>query len=258
MSKQPDQDPEDRQPDSEQAEASQQPAGSQDSTWAEIAEDLADLDATAAAVAGSGEENAEASGKAQAAIEQLQALVAERTDDLQRVQAEYVNYKRRVDRDRSLAKGAGVESVVRDLMPVLDSVELSKAHGELVGGFKMVADELVRLAGKYGLVSFGEAGEVFDPRRHEALMQVPVPGTGEMTVQEVMQRGYELNGAVIRPARVIVAVPNGEQSAEGTSSQQQSAQQTSSGNESPGGTSRGESSGGESGDASTGPHPDAE
>lgn len=216
MSEQPNQDPEERQPHSEHPDASQQPPASQDAAWAEIAEDLADLDATAAAVAGGGPENAKAPGESQAAIEQLQALVAERTDDLQRVQAEYVNYKRRVDRDRSLAKGAGVESVVRDLMPVLDSVQLSKAHGELVGGFKIVADELVRLAGKYGLVGIGEVGEEFDPRRHEALMQVPVPGAGEMTVHEVMQRGYELNGAVIRPARVIVAVPNGEQPAEGT------------------------------------------
>lgn len=143
-----------------------------------------------------------------------QAELAERTEDLQRLQAEYVNYRKRVERDRDVARTQGVESVVRSLLPVFDAIVQAEAHGELTGGFKLVADELVKVTTGHGLSSFGAPGEEFDPRRHEALMQVPVPGDGEMTIHEVMQRGFELNGAIVRPARVVVAVPNGEESTE--------------------------------------------
>lgn len=137
-----------------------------------------------------------------------EALAAERTGDLQRLQAEYVNYKKRVDRDRALSRQAGVEAVVADLMPVLDSIELARLHGDLEGGFKLVADELEKLATKYGLVAFGEVGEEFDPARHDALMQVPLdePVT-VVTISQVMQRGYQLGDRVVRPARVGVANP---------------------------------------------------
>lgn len=139
---------------------------------------------------------------------QLERLVAERTADLQRLQAEYVNYKKRVDRDRDLARQAGVESVVKGLMPVLDSITLAKQHEDLEGGFKMVADELEKLASQHGLVAFGEVGEAFDPTRHDALMQVPLDQPVEViTVSQVMQQGYQLAGRVIRPARVAVANP---------------------------------------------------
>ena len=73
-----------------------------------------------------------------------------------------------------------------------------------------MADELTRVTAGHGLAAFGEPGEEFDPRRHEALMQVPVPGDGEMSIHEVMQKGFELGGTVVRPARVVVAVPTGE------------------------------------------------
>lgn len=137
-----------------------------------------------------------------------QALAAERTGDLQRLQAEYVNYKKRVDRDRALSRQAGVEAVVSDLMPVLDSIELARLHGDLEGGFKLVADELVKLAGKYGLVAFGQVGEEFDPNRHDALMEVPIEGGVTVTtVSQVMQQGYALGDRIIRPARVGVANP---------------------------------------------------
>lgn len=139
-----------------------------------------------------------------------QKELAERTEDLQRLQAEYVNYRKRVERDRDVARTQGVESIVRDLMPVLDAIDQAEAHGELTGGFKLVADELTRVTAGHGLAAFGEPGEEFDPRRHEALMQVPVPGDGEMSIHEVMQKGFELGGTVVRPARVVVAVPTGE------------------------------------------------
>ncbi|GAA2179807.1 hypothetical protein GCM10009785_07920 [Brooklawnia cerclae] len=143
------------------------------------------------------------------ASRRLQALVDERTEDLKRVQAEYINYKKRVDRDRSLARQAGAESVLRDLMPVFDSIVAAGRHDELAGGFKLTADELTRVAHAHGLESFGEPGDEFDPRLHEALMQVAVPGTGEMTVKDVMQVGYRIGDQVVRPARVVVAVPDG-------------------------------------------------
>ncbi len=139
---------------------------------------------------------------------ELRELVDERTADLQRLQAEYANYKKRVDRDRALARQAGIEAVVRDLLPVLDAIEAAREHGELEGGFKLVADELQKVSGKFGLSSFGVVGEAFDPKLHEALMQMPYEGdVTEPTVSAVMQKGVTLHDRVLRPARVAVANP---------------------------------------------------
>lgn len=137
----------------------------------------------------------------------LQSLVAERTEDLQRVQAEYVNYKRRVDRDRTLARQSGIEAVLRELMPVFDSIHAAEEHGELTGGFKLTADELKKVTSSFGFESFGAPGDEFDPRLHEALMQMPEPDVDTMSVRDVMQVGYRIGDLVIRPARVVVAVP---------------------------------------------------
>ncbi len=140
----------------------------------------------------------------------LEAQVSERTADLQRLQAEYVNYKRRVDRDRALARQGGIEAVVLDLLPVLDSIEAAREHNELEGGFGLVATELEKIAAKYGLVVFGDVGDAFDPTIHEALMHLPYPGEGEIevtTVSAVMQKGVRLDDRVLRPARVGVAEP---------------------------------------------------
>ena len=147
-------------------------------------------------------------GPAQAAIAELQELVEERTVDLQRLHAEYSNYKKRVDRDRALSRQGGIEAVVLDLLPVLDSVEAAREHSELVGGFKLVADELEKIIAKYGLETYGEVGEEFDPQIHEALMQLPFEGEIAVpTISAVMQRGVKLNERVLRPARVGVANP---------------------------------------------------
>lgn len=146
-----------------------------------------------------------------AKVSELEELVAERTADLQRLQAEYANYKKRVDRDRGLARTGGIEAVVLDLLPVLDSVEAAREHEELVGGFKLVADELEKISGKYGLEVFGEVGEPFDPQLHDALMHMPYTGDDEITetvVSAVMQKGVKLNDRVLRPARVAVADPS--------------------------------------------------
>ena len=143
-----------------------------------------------------------------AKVAEMQELVDERTEDLQRLHAEYSNYKKRVDRDRLLARQGGVEVVILDLLPVLDSVEAAREHAELVGGFKLVADELEKITAKYGLETFGEVGEEFDPQIHEALMQMPIESEIIVpTVSAVMQRGVRLFDRVLRPARVGVANP---------------------------------------------------
>ena len=147
---------------------------------------------------------------AAAKVAELEEVAAERTADLQRLQAEYANYKKRVDRDRGLARASGIEAVVLDLLPVLDSIEAAREHEELVGGFKLVADELEKISAKYGLEVYGEVGEVFDPQIHEALMHMPYPGEEEITetvISAVMQKGVKLNDRVLRPARVGVADP---------------------------------------------------
>ena len=140
----------------------------------------------------------------------LSAAVAELTSDLQRVQAEYVNYKRRVDRDRDVARQRGIESVIADLLPVLDGIDGAKAHDELTGGLKLIADEFSKVTGKYGLEAYGAVGDEFDPQIHEALMHVEVPGYSVTTCTQVFQTGYRLGGRVIRPARVAVTDPTEE------------------------------------------------
>lgn len=141
-------------------------------------------------------------------VTELEQLVGERTADLQRLQAEYVNYKKRVDRDRDLARNAGVERVLVELLPILDAVGMADEHGELTGGFKLVADELDKLAARHGLVAFGAVADEFDPHKHDALMHLPMPGATVTSVSQVMQRGYALGDRVLRPARVAVSDPD--------------------------------------------------
>lgn len=139
-------------------------------------------------------------------------LAAERLADLQRLQAEYVNYKRRVDRDREQLRNNALAGFVESLLPVLDEIHLARQHGDLAEGtpFAKIAEKLDGILGKYGLSSFGEAGDAFDPMHHEALMHVEaeVPeGSEGTTVVQVMQPGYKVGERVVRPARVAVADP---------------------------------------------------
>jgi len=137
----------------------------------------------------------------------LQMELAERTQDLQRVQAEYLNYRRRVDRDRDVARDQAVAGVVTDLLPVLDDIGRAAEHGELVGGFKSVADALSGVLGKLGVETFGQPGEPFDPLRHEALMHTYSDEVTQTTSIQVFQPGYRLGERILRPARVVVADP---------------------------------------------------
>ncbi len=141
------------------------------------------------------------------ALSDAELALAERTADLQRVQAEYVNYKRRVDRDREVARQGAIASVLTALLPVLDDIERARGHDELTGGFKAVADSLERTVAGLGLVTFGEAGDAFDPRIHEALMHSYADDVEEPECREVLQVGYRLGERIIRPARVAVVEP---------------------------------------------------
>jgi molecular chaperone GrpE len=139
------------------------------------------------------------------AAEQL----AERTADLQRVTAEYANYRKRVERDRQAVREQAVANVLSGLLPVLDDIGRAREHGELVGGFKSVAESLEAAVTKLGLDSFGENGEPFDPKVHEALMHSYSADVTEPTCVQVLQPGYRVGERILRPARVAVAEPGG-------------------------------------------------
>lgn len=136
--------------------------------------------------------------------------LAERTADLQRLQAEYVNYKRRVDRDRELVKENSTFKVLSSLLPVLDDMDRAREHGELEGGFKAVADSLELIVAGLGLVKFGEPGDEFDPNLHEALMHSLSPDVTTTTCQNIVISGYRIGDRVVRPARVTVVDPEPE------------------------------------------------
>ncbi|MBM6404422.1 nucleotide exchange factor GrpE [Phycicoccus sp. CSK15P-2] len=144
-------------------------------------------------------------------------LAAERLADLQRLQAEYVNYKRRVDRDRAVVQERAVRDVLESMLGVLDDIHAAREHGDLDGGpFEKIADKLESTLGRYGLARFGAKGEAFDPQEHEALMHAPWPaddadlpaGAAGTTVVTVLQPGYRAGEQVLRPARVAVADPD--------------------------------------------------
>lgn len=193
-------------PTPEDFDAQAQPAGEPDAAASafEVPDDASSLTEEGAPVEPAADEVAAASAE-----DELRAQLNERTADLQRLHAEYVNYKRRVDRDRDVARQRGVEQVVNDLLPVLDAIEMAKQHEEIDGGFKLVVDALEKVTGKYGLVAYGEVGEAFDPTIHEALMAMPMGGDHtEQVIAAVMQKGIKVGERIVRPARVGVADPN--------------------------------------------------
>ncbi|KOU39355.1 nucleotide exchange factor GrpE [Streptomyces sp. NPDC060334] len=142
-----------------------------------------------------------------AQLDQARTALGERTADLQRLQAEYQNYRRRVERDRIAVKEIAVASLLTELLPTLDDIGRAREHGELVGGFKSVAESLETAAAKMGLQQFGKEGEPFDPTIHEALMHSYAPDVTEDTCVAILQPGYRIGERTIRPARVAVAEP---------------------------------------------------
>jgi molecular chaperone GrpE len=135
------------------------------------------------------------------------AQLAERTADLQRLQAEYANYRKRVDRDRAAVREQAVASTLAGLLPVLDAIDQAREHGELSGGFKSVADSLQAATSRLGLVTYGDKGDPFDPKIHEALTHSYSSDVTEDTCVEILQPGYKVGERILRPARVAVAAP---------------------------------------------------
>lgn len=136
--------------------------------------------------------------------------VVELTADLQRVTAEYANYRKRVDRDREVNRELAVAAVLSELLPVLDDVELARQNDDLNGPFKTVAENLEGVVGKFGLQRYGQPGDEFDPEIHEALTHAEREGEAEAgesagpICTQIYQPGYRLGERVIRPARVAV------------------------------------------------------
>jgi molecular chaperone GrpE len=167
-------------------------------------------DGTEAAV-GATEANSGSAGGTSATggadTESLRTQVAERTADLQRLQAEYANYRKRVERDRASVREYAVSGVLSELLPALDAIGIARDHGELSGGFKSVADQIQAAVVKLGLVTYGKKGDPFDPKIHEALTSTVSPDVTEDTCVEIFQPGYKVGERILRPARVAVAEP---------------------------------------------------
>ncbi|MDI2099019.1 nucleotide exchange factor GrpE [Ruicaihuangia caeni] len=136
-------------------------------------------------------------------------LVTEYRERAARAEAELVNFRMRVERDRAANREAVVADVVRSLLPVIDDLDLAEKHGDLVEGsaVALIAEKLRGTFERMGLRRVGEQGEVFDPNFHDAIAQLPTPGATEQTVADVVQVGFALGDRLLRAAKVAVAVP---------------------------------------------------
>jgi molecular chaperone GrpE len=133
---------------------------------------------------------------------------AELLADLQRLQAEFVNYKTRVERDRDLARNSAIAEVLRAILPALDDLERAEAHGDLENSpFVAVVTKLRGAGERFGLKRFGEKGEKFDPELHNALVQTPSKAVTEAVINEVIEPGFTIDDRLLRPAMVSVFVP---------------------------------------------------
>ena len=133
---------------------------------------------------------------------------AELLADLQRLQAEFVNYKNRVERDRDVARNLAIAEVFRSLLPALDDLSRAESHGDLEGSpFAAVATKLRAAGEKFGLKSFAAEGDKFDPELHNALVQNPTEGVTETVIAAVIEPGYMVGERLLRPAMVAVNIP---------------------------------------------------
>ncbi len=130
-------------------------------------------------------------------------------NDLKRLQAEYANYRRRTEEQRHVEIARAKGEAAKGLIPVLDDLARAAQHGDLVEGtpFAVIAEKLRAVVDKLGVVSYGAAGDEFDPQQHEAIFQQPTPGALKTTILEVVEVGYRLGDVELRPAKVVVAVP---------------------------------------------------
>ena len=153
-------------------------------------------------------ELSDADVNAQAELLDLQTQVADRTTDLQRLSAEYANYRKRVERDRVLVGEIATGRVIEALLPVLDDIERADEHGDLNGAFRAVAEKLVASLEGLGLQSFGQPGDVFDPAVHEAVMHEQSDEVSAPTATSIMRKGYRQGDRLLRAAMVGVSEPN--------------------------------------------------
>ena len=176
----------------------------------EVAADrIAEVEAVASGEADHVVAHGMAHSDSEALLPVAELLAAERLADLQRLQAEYVNYRRRVERDRAVARETAVASVMESLLGVLDDIELARQHGDLEDGpFAAIAEKLETALGRFGLSRFGTAGEPFDPSVHDALMHEHSDDVDVTTVTQVLQPGYKIDDKVLRAARVAVSDPH--------------------------------------------------
>ncbi len=133
--------------------------------------------------------------------------LAERTADLQRVTAEYANYRRRVEKERETIKQQAIAGVLTGLLPLLDDIDRAREHGDLTGGFKSVGEALEQSMQRLGVVKFGQPGDAFDPNIHDAMMHTHSDEVTQTTAVQVLQAGYMMGERLLRPARVAVADP---------------------------------------------------
>lgn len=153
------------------------------------------------------EQETPAPGQAPAGDDDVTKQLAERTEDLQRVTAEYANYRRRVDRDRSLVVDQAAERFAAQLFPIVDDIERARDHDELTGGFKLVADRILGLVEGLGVEAFGTAGDPFDPALHEAVIHDTSADVSVPTATTVLRQGYRRGDRVLRTAMVAVSDP---------------------------------------------------
>jgi len=139
-----------------------------------------------------------------------QDLVAEMREDMLRARAELVNFRNRVERDRQANREAAITEVLRSLLPALDDLDRAEAHGDIGDGTPMgiIATKLRASLARFGLTQFGAVGDPFDPALHEALFQKPTPGAEAETVLDIVEYGYSFGDRVVRPAKVVVSVPD--------------------------------------------------
>lgn len=156
-----------------------------------------------------GPDGAEPTDPRDTEIASLRTQLAERTDDLQRLQAEYVNYRKRVDRDRLVARDLTVVAFVEAFLPLLDDLDSARQHGELTEGTPLaaIAEKFEGVLAKFGWERFGTKGEPFDPNVHEALMHSHSKDVTETTVGEVLQPGHRAGERIVRAARVVAVDP---------------------------------------------------
>ena len=167
--------------------------------------------ASSGPVGAGGPSGAPSTAEADALLAELEAVrtkEAALVDDLKRLQAEYVNYRRRVDRDRDVARELAVAGVLESLLPVLDDIGRARDHGDLDGAFRTVAETLESTVARLGLDRYGEVGDPFDPAIHEALMHEHSDEVTAPTCTQILFPGYRIGERILRAARVAVAEPS--------------------------------------------------